>query len=87
MPEIVAARASVLADPAEHPSIAADNLAEAVAQLYQTDLDATGAHARAHVVTNFSWNRALQTLMTRYQAAANLRHLPASADGLARRLN
>jgi alpha-1,6-mannosyltransferase len=87
MPEIVAPRTGVLAEPGEDPDVAAGNLADAVAQLYETDLDAAGAAARAHVLANFSWNRALQTLMSRYQAAAGLRHLPATAAGLARRLN
>jgi glycosyltransferase involved in cell wall biosynthesis len=87
MPEIVAPRTGVLAEPDEDPDVAAGNLAEAVAQLYETDLDAAGAAARAHVLANFSWSRALQTLMARYQAAAGLRHLPATTAGFARRLN
>ena len=87
VPEIVAARAGVLADPAGDAAIAADNLAGAVAHLYEKDLHAAGVAARAHVLANFSWNRALQTLMARYQAATGLRHLPASAGGLASRLN
>ncbi len=87
MPEIVAPGAGVLAEPAEDPAVAADNLASAVAQLYETDVHAAGAAARAHVIDNFSWNRALQLLMARYQAAAGLRRLPAAADSLASRLN
>jgi alpha-1,6-mannosyltransferase len=87
MPEIVAPGGGVLAEPAEDPAVAADNLASAVAQLYETDVHAAGAAARAHVIDNFSWNRALQLLMARYQAAAGLRRLPAAADSLASRLN
>jgi hypothetical protein len=30
-----------------------------------------GAAARRHVESNYSWTRALQTLMARYQAAVN----------------
>lgn len=87
MPEIVAPRTGVLAEPDDDPAIAARNLAAAVAQLYDTDLDAAGAAARAHVLSNFSWSRALQTLMARYQAAAGLRHLPATAETLVSRMN
>jgi len=76
MPEIVAPRTGVLAEPHEDPDLAAASLAEAVAELYEHDLDVAGAAARAHVLANFSWNRALQGLMARYQAAAGLRHLP-----------
>jgi hypothetical protein len=39
------------------------------------------------VLANFSWNRTLQALMTRYQAATSVRHLPAAADVFARRAN
>jgi len=87
MPEIVAPRAGVLAEPGGDDAVAADNLADAIAQLYEKDLAAAGAAARAHVLANFSWNRALQPLMARYKAAAGLRHLPAPAEGFASRLN
>jgi len=87
MPEIVAPRTGVLAEPAEDPAIASRNLAAAVAELYEKDLDAAGAAARRHVLANFSWNRALQTLMARYQAAAGVRHLPATAETLFSRMN
>jgi alpha-1,6-mannosyltransferase len=79
MPEIVAPKTGVLADPHQDPAVAADNLAAAVTELYRRDLDGAGAAARAHVLSNFSWNRALQGLMARYQAAASLRRLPATA--------
>ena len=87
IPEIVAIKTGVLAEPDADPSIAAGNLAEAVAHLYERDLDAAGAAARAHVLANFSWNRALQGLMAKYQAAAGLRHLPTTALARAGTLN
>jgi hypothetical protein len=43
-----------------------------------------GAAARAHVVRNYSWTRALQGLMARYQAAVSARHLPVVGNGLSR---
>jgi alpha-1,6-mannosyltransferase len=87
MPEIVAPRTGVLADPHEDPAIAARNFAAAIDALYARDLEAAGAAARAHVVGNFSWNRVLQTLMARYQAAASVRHLPSPAGAVPSRVN
>ena len=51
--------------------------------LYERDLDALGAAARRHVVSNYSWSRALQSLMARYQSALASR-IPAGLPGLAR---
>ncbi len=43
------------------------------------------AHAaRKHVVGNYSWTRALQGLMARYQAAVSAHQLPAVAQALTR---
>ncbi|HTU67165.1 MAG TPA: glycosyltransferase [Steroidobacteraceae bacterium] len=84
LPEIVDAKCGVLADASADPATAARHLAAAVAALYDRDLDAAGAAARAHVEANFSWTRALQSLMARYQAAAGLRRLPAAGESLAR---
>jgi len=36
------------------------------------------------VTANYSWTRALQTLMSRYQAAVSTRRLPAVGDALTR---
>ena len=82
LPEIVAARAGVLAEPHADPACAAANLADAVTALYERDRTAAGAAAREHVVANFSWHRTLQGLMARYQAATGLRHLPVPLAGL-----
>ena len=79
VPELLDERAGMLAEPHEDPSRMAENLAAAIAGLYERDLDALGKAAREHVVRNFSWNRALQTLMARYQAAVSARRLPAMA--------
>jgi alpha-1,6-mannosyltransferase len=84
VPEFVDERLGVLADPHDDPGIAAANLAAAVAALYERDLAQLGATARAHVMSNFSWSRALLGLMSHYQAAVSTRRLPAFADALAR---
>jgi alpha-1,6-mannosyltransferase len=76
IPELLDEKAGVLADTHEDPERAAVNLAAAVAALYERDLDALGAAARAHVVGNYSWTRALQALMARYQAAFSAHQLP-----------
>ena len=84
IPELLDERAGILAEPHEDPARGAANLAAAIAALYDRDLDELGAAARKHVVRNYSWTRALQGLMARYQAAVGARHLPAVADGLSR---
>ena len=82
VPELLDASAGILAEPHEDPARGAAQLAEAIAALYDRDLAAMGAAARAHVVRNYSWTRALQGLMARYQAAVSARHLPTVAEGL-----
>ena len=56
-------------DPSRQPA----SLAEAIGSLYARDLDALGAAARQHVESSYSWTRALQGLMTRYQAVVSAR--------------
>jgi alpha-1,6-mannosyltransferase len=77
IPELFDDRAGVLAEPHADPARAAENLAGAIAALYDRDLDALGRAAREHVVGNYGWNRTLQALMARYQAAVSARNLPA----------
>jgi alpha-1,6-mannosyltransferase len=84
VPELFDQRSGVLAEPHADPQRAAKSLAAAVAALYERDLDALGNAARHHVVSNFSWNRALQGLMARYQAALGARELPSLSGALSR---
>jgi len=84
VPELMDERVGMLAEPHDDPSHGAANLAGAIAALYDRDLDVLGAAARAHVARNYSWTRAFQGLMARYQAAVSARHLPATADALSR---
>jgi len=79
VPELLDDRVGALADTHESPTRTASNLAAAIAALYERDLDALGLAARQHVVRNFSWNRALQSLMACYQAAVSARRLPTVA--------
>jgi alpha-1,6-mannosyltransferase len=73
LPELIDGSAGVLAEPHADPELMAASLAGAIDSLYQRDLEALGAAARRHVETHYSWTRALQALMTRYQAAVNAR--------------
>jgi alpha-1,6-mannosyltransferase len=82
LPELVDPGAGTLAEPHADPSVAAANLAEAIVDVYQRDPDALGAAARRHVLANYSWSRALQSLMARYQAAVSARRLPALSSAL-----
>ncbi len=84
IPELVDERAGCLAEPHADAVVATRNLADAIRALYERDLDALGAAARRHVTQNYSWTRALQTLMSRYQAAVGTRRLPAADDRLVR---
>jgi alpha-1,6-mannosyltransferase len=85
VPELVPEAAGMLATPHEDVEVAGGNFAEAVSALYGRDLEALGHAARAHVESNYSWNRTLQQLMTRYQVAAGLMRSPAFSDALALR--
>lgn len=83
IPELVDGSAGVLAEPHDDASIGAANLAAAIAELYERDLEAMGAAARQHVLSNYSWSRTLHGLMASYQAAVGVKRLPALGDGLA----
>jgi alpha-1,6-mannosyltransferase len=82
LPELVDPGAGALAEPHADPCVAAGNLAEAIVSVYERDLDTLGAAARRHVLANYSWSRALQALMARYQAAVSARRLPALTSAL-----
>jgi alpha-1,6-mannosyltransferase len=73
LPELIDANAGVLAEPHADDELGAANLAAAVDSLYERDLEAMGVAARRHVESNYSWSRALQGLMARYQSAVSAR--------------
>jgi glycosyltransferase involved in cell wall biosynthesis len=84
LPELVDPAAGILAEPHADPAIAAANLADAIVNVYERDLETLGAAARRHVLANYSWSRALQALMARYQMAVSARRLPARGNALGR---
>ena len=84
LPELIDAGAGNLAEPHADSGVSAANLADAIVQVYERDLDVLGAAARRHVLVNYSWSRALQSLMSRYQVAVSARRLPALANGMGR---
>jgi alpha-1,6-mannosyltransferase len=63
IPEFVDARVGVLAEPGSGA-----RMAEAVAALYERDLEELGANARARVVRKFTWDRAFHGQVATYAA-------------------
>jgi len=64
-PEFIDDSVGVLAKPQD-----AASMAEAIAALYERDLEALGAAARARVLRQFTWHRAFQAQMATYGALA-----------------
>ena len=63
IPEFVDERVGVLAEPGSGA-----RMAEAIAALYDRDIEALGANARTKVLRKFTWNRAFQGQMAAYKA-------------------
>jgi alpha-1,6-mannosyltransferase len=63
IPEFVDPAVGMLAEPGS-----AARMAEAIAGLYERDLEALGANARARVLRKFTWERTFQAQMTTYKA-------------------
>jgi alpha-1,6-mannosyltransferase len=62
-PEIVDDRVGVLAKPAD-----GESMAEAIRSLYERDLEAVGAAARARVLKQFTWKKAFAAQVNAYAA-------------------
>jgi alpha-1,6-mannosyltransferase len=62
-PEVVDESVGVLAEPQSDAS-----MAEAIAALYERDLEALGATARARVLTSFTWDRSFHAQTAAYAA-------------------
>ena len=73
LPELVDEHVGMLAEPGS-----ADSLAEAIAALYERDLEAVGANARARVLRQFTWQKTFQRQMAVYGSL--LAGLPAVAQ-------
>ena len=74
-PELIDDSVGMLAEPQD-----ATSMAEAIAALYERDLDALGHAARARVLRQFTWQHSFQTQMATYAALA-ARQAPAAAAG------
>jgi len=63
IPEIVDQEVGMLAEPTD-----ADSMAQAIAALYERDLDAVGAIARQRILQRFTWNQAFQCQISAYMS-------------------
>jgi alpha-1,6-mannosyltransferase len=74
IPEIVDESVGMLANPADGAS-----MAEAIAGLYERDIEAVGMAARARVLRQFTWTQAFTAQVTAYTNLARARriHVPA----------
>jgi alpha-1,6-mannosyltransferase len=71
IPEFVDESVGMLAEPCS-----ASSMADAIAALYDRDLEAIGATARARVLRRFTWHRAFQAQTTAYASLVGGRRLP-----------
>jgi alpha-1,6-mannosyltransferase len=76
IPEIVDESVGMLAQPAD-----GESMAEAIAGLYERDLEAVGAAARARVLRQFTWTQAFTAQVNAYTSLVGARriHVPARA--------
>jgi alpha-1,6-mannosyltransferase len=70
-PEIIDDTVGVLAEP--HCGA---GMAEAIASLYERDLEAVGAAARARVLRHFTWGRAFHSQLAVYASLVGAQRLP-----------
>jgi len=70
IPEFVDDSVGVLAEPNS-----GESMAEAIASLYERDLDAIGAAARARVLKQFTWHKAFQAQIAVYASLVGTRRL------------
>jgi alpha-1,6-mannosyltransferase len=70
-PEFVDETVGVLAEPHS-----AEGMAEAIAALYERDIAAVGAAARARVLRHFTWSRAFHSQLAAYASLLGAQRLP-----------
>jgi alpha-1,6-mannosyltransferase len=75
IPEFVDDSVGLLAEPCN-----AASMADAIAALYDRDLEAVGATARARVLRRFTWQKAFQAQTSAYVSLAMGRRLPITAE-------
>lgn len=76
-PEFVDESVGILAEPNS-----ALSMAEAIASLYERDIEAIGAAARARVLRHFTWHRAFHAQMSTYASLATHRQRAPEGAGL-----
>jgi alpha-1,6-mannosyltransferase len=76
--EFVDERVGMLAEPESDAS-----MADAIVALYERDLEALGAAARARVLKHFTWDRAFQAQTVAYASLLGERRLPLITPGAA----
>jgi alpha-1,6-mannosyltransferase len=72
-PEFIDETVGVLAEP-----MSPSSMAEAIASLYERDLTAIGAAARARVLRQFTWSRAFHAQLSIYASLFGLQRAPLS---------
>jgi alpha-1,6-mannosyltransferase len=75
IPEFVDDSVGILAEPCSGPS-----MADAIAALYERDIEAIGATARARVLRRFTWHKAFQAQLTAYASLVGARRLTISDE-------
>ena len=75
IPEFVDESVGMLAEPCS-----AASMADAIAGLYDRDLDAIGTTARLRVLRRFTWQKAFQAQITAYASLVGGRRLPVPED-------
>jgi alpha-1,6-mannosyltransferase len=70
-PEFVDESVGVLAEPDS-----ADGMAAAIVALYERDLEAVGAAARARVLRHYTWSRAFHAQLAAYASLLGTQRLP-----------
>jgi alpha-1,6-mannosyltransferase len=73
-PEFVDESVGMLAEPNS-----GESMAEAIAALYERDIEAIGATARKRVLQQFTWNKAFQAQMAAYASLVGAHRIPVPA--------
>jgi alpha-1,6-mannosyltransferase len=74
VPELVDGHVGELAEPES-----AASMAQAIRRLYERDLDALGAAARARTLQRFTWSQVLQTQLASYAGVFGWSHFASAA--------
>jgi alpha-1,6-mannosyltransferase len=82
IPEFVDESVGMLAEP-----YSASSMADAVAALYERDIEAVGRTARERVLRRFTWNRAFQAQMMAYASLVGAGRLTAAEQQIAQELS